>query len=365
LSSDSLEEREELLEEFVREVRQFNGLSASFFRAAAARIGMNVTDLQVTDMLDMTGPATAGHLAELMGLTTGAVTGMIDRLEKARLVSRERDPEDGRRVIVRLTPNEDALRETGPVFDSIGRGWDQITSGYTDEQLAFLLEFLKESNALSRQEIARLREAPGDADKAFSAPLEGVQSGRLVFSSAMSQVVVRAGRGITDLYQASFEGTLPKVQVEDGTVTIRYPQRMWLVTKGQRVAEIALNTAVPWRIEIRGGASSVSAELGGLDLLELEVKGGMSSLRMELPEPSGVVPVRISGAASEIIVRRPAGVAARAHLKGWVSEFIFDGQVYSAVGNDMRLQSPGYEAAGPRYEIEVASSASMVIISSD
>jgi len=80
--------------------------------------------------------------------------------------------------------------------------------------------------------------------------------------------------------------------------------------------------------------------------------------------PSSVVPIRISGGASMVIVRRPAGVAARVHLKGWASQFVFDGQTFSDVGNDVRLQSPGYEAPAPCYDIEVSSSASMVTITS-
>jgi len=102
--------------------------------------------------------------------------------------------------------------------------------------------------------------------------------------------------------------------------------------------------------------------LGGLDLAGLEINGGMSMIQVELPAPSGVVPIRISGGASQITVQRPAGVPARVHLKGWVSEFIFDEQTFSAVGNDVRLQSPGYDTADRRYDIEVSSSASMVTI---
>ncbi len=66
-----------------------------------------------------------------------------------------------------------------------------------------------------------------------------------------------------------------------------------------------------------------------------------------------------------ITVRRPAGVAARVHLKGWASTLVFDDQTFSDVGNDVRLQSPGYEVTAPCYDIEVASSASMVTITSD
>ena len=82
-----------LLEELARELRQFTGLGASFFRAAATRTGMTVTDMQVIDILDSAGPTTAGQLADLTGLTTGAITGMLNRLEEAGLVRRERDPE--------------------------------------------------------------------------------------------------------------------------------------------------------------------------------------------------------------------------------------------------------------------------------
>ncbi|MGZ3585229.1 MAG: MarR family winged helix-turn-helix transcriptional regulator, partial [Ktedonobacterales bacterium] len=94
------------------------------------------------------------------------------------------------------------------------------------------------------------------------------------------------------------------------------------------------------------------------------IKGGMSMIRLELPAPSGIIPIRISGGASEIVVRRPAGVAARVHLRGWVSTFVFDDQTFSDMGNNIRLQSRGYEGTGPCYDIEVSSSASMVTITS-
>src|SRR6266436_4802484 len=149
LSSGSQETRADLLGELAQEFRQFNGLGASFFRAAAARIGMTVTDMQVIDILDSTGPTTAGQLADLAGLTTGAITGMLNRLEEAGLVRRERDPNDGRRVIVRLIPDKDEMQKIDSIFDSLGEAWDDMASPYDDEHLAFLLEFLKRSNMIS------------------------------------------------------------------------------------------------------------------------------------------------------------------------------------------------------------------------
>jgi len=364
LSSGSQEKRVEVLGELAREFRQFTGLGASFFRAAAARIGMTVTDMQVIDILDMTGPSTAGQLADLTGLTTGAITGMLNRLEEAELVRRERDPNDGRRVIVRLARGKDERHEIGPVFDSLGKAWDEMAAHYDDEQRAFLLEFLQRSNALARQEIARLREASAGEEGIFSAPLADLESARLVFPSGAFQLNLRAGDVKGALYQARFEGPVPDVKAKDGVVTIRYPRRLWVPSREKRAAEVTLSVAIPWQIVIQGGASDVTAELGGLNLASLEVKGGLNMVRLELPVPSGVVPMRISGGASKVVVRRPAGVAARVHLQGWASELVFDEQTFSAVGNNVRLQSSGFDLAAPYYDIEVASSASMVTITS-
>src|SRR5947207_12807791 len=149
MSRGSQEKRVEVLEELARELRQFNGLGASFFRMAAARVGMTVTDMQVIDILDSTGPATAGQLADLTGLTTGAITGMLNRLEEAGLVRRERDPNDGRRVIVRLERGKDEMHKIGPIFDSLGQAWDELALDNEDWKTAFLREFLKRSNAIA------------------------------------------------------------------------------------------------------------------------------------------------------------------------------------------------------------------------
>src|SRR5260370_2298096 len=347
LSSGSQEKRVEVLGELAREFRQFTGLGASFFRAAAARIGMTVTDMQVIDILDMTGPSTAGQLADLTGLTTGAITGMRNRLEEAELVRRERDPNDGRRVIVRLARGKDERHEIGPVFDSLGKAWDEMAAHYDDEQRAFLLEFLQRSNALARQEIARLREASAGEEGSFSGPLADLESGRLVFPPRALQLKSRAGDVKGALYQARFEGSVPDVKAKDGVVTIRYPRRLWVPSREKRAAEVTLSRAIPWQIVIQGGAWEITAELGRLNLVGLEIKGGLHMVRLDLPAPSGVVPLRISGGASGVVVRRPAGVAARVHLQGWASELVFDEQTFSAVGNNVRLQSSGFDLAAP------------------
>src|SRR5205807_3053625 len=194
--------------------------------------------MQVMDILESTGPTTAGQLADLTGLTTGAITGMLNRLEEAGLVRRERDPNDGRRVIVRLERGKDEMHKIGPIFDSLGKAWEEMAAHYDDEQRAFLLEFLKQSNALARQEIARLREALAGEEGMFSAPLADLESARLVFPSGAFRLTLRTTEGMAELYQAHFEGPMPDVKAKDGVVTIRYPRRLLGLGGQQRQAVV-------------------------------------------------------------------------------------------------------------------------------
>ena len=78
--------------------------SIMFHQAVADRLGLNVTDHKCVDLLLLNGPLTAGELAQKTGLTTGAVTAVIDRLERAGFARREDDPHDRRRVIVSVVP---------------------------------------------------------------------------------------------------------------------------------------------------------------------------------------------------------------------------------------------------------------------
>jgi hypothetical protein len=156
-------------------------------------------------------------------------------------------------------------------------------------------------------------------------------------------------------------GTPPDLKVKDGVVAIRYPQRLW-VKGNERRAEVTLNTELPWQILIQGGPAAIIADLAKLDLDGLEVRGGLSTVSLLLPVPSRRVSVKLSGGASDITVLRPKWVSTRVHLKGWVSDFTFDDQFFTGIGNDMRLQSPGYDPNVPFYDIEVNSSASHVVI---
>jgi DNA-binding MarR family transcriptional regulator len=362
MSMGSRDNQTKIGEKLVSELRQSYGLGVSFFRAAAARIEMTDTDMHVIDLLESTGEATAGQLAQLMGLTTGTFTAILKRLEKAGLVRRERDPNDGRRVIVRLATGSDSKQEPNPLFASLGKAWEEMAAHYDDEQKRLLLEFLQRSNALAKEEIARLRAAPAANEGIFSAPLLALESARLVVHAEGIRLSLRGGDLAGALYQARFEGLVPEVKLKDGVVAIRYPRRLWVPDKEKRVAEITLSSAIPWQIALKGGGAEMTAELGELSLLELEANGAGSMFHIVLPEPTRVVPMRLGGSGSQFTVRRPPGAAARVQGKGWGSGVVFDDQMISGMSSDAGLQSPNYEGAVLRYEIETSGSGSMITI---
>lgn len=361
MSRDLEQSRPEALRALAREFRQSTELGASLLRAMASRMGMAVTDVQVLDLLYSVGPMTAGQIAEHTGLTTGSTTSLLNRLEEAGLTRRERDPDDGRRVIVQLTSGADPLQAIAPTFDALSNALEELTAPYDDEHLAFLLEVLAGSNARSRQELARLQMAPERAGDSASAPLGAVAGGRLVLIDG-ARLLIRASDDMTDLYQMRFEGPTPEVKVAAGEVTMRYPRRLWGLSGSKRAAEVALNASIPWQIVIQGSGMDLTADLEKLDLRELEVKGGGSMIRLNLPAPAGVTPVRISGGGSAITVRRPADVAARVHLKGHASVVVFDDHTYLGMGANAMLHSADFTTTGPHYSFDIASAASEITI---
>jgi DNA-binding MarR family transcriptional regulator len=100
---------------------------------------------------------TAGYLAERTGLTTGEITGVVDRLERDGWVYRERDAGDRRRVYV-MPNGVQADHLIRPLFASIGQAMTELCAAYRDEELALILDFVRRGNAITLAEIARLRE---------------------------------------------------------------------------------------------------------------------------------------------------------------------------------------------------------------
>ena len=149
--------RRELLRRLVMELgREISTNSLFFHEAVARKVGLNATDTRCLDLIIRAGEAqlTAGDLGKATGLTTGAVTGILDRLEKAGMVCRVRDAEDRRKVCVR--PNLEAMGRVAALYDALGAAAMKLASSYRTRDLEVITDFLERNVTLLREGITKL-----------------------------------------------------------------------------------------------------------------------------------------------------------------------------------------------------------------
>lgn len=139
-----------------RAIRETSAQSALFSSAVAQRLGITINDIECLDIINLNGPMTAGKLAETTGLTTGAITGIVDRLSAAGLVAREPDPKDRRRVIVRVA-NDPSNHRVSPFYRSLKRRLNDVCNEYSDKELMLLVQFYERTLTALREETIALR----------------------------------------------------------------------------------------------------------------------------------------------------------------------------------------------------------------
>jgi DNA-binding MarR family transcriptional regulator len=139
-----------------RALRDASAQTVLFSHAVADHVGISPTDLETLDILARNGPMTAGRLAELTGLTTGAITGLVDRLERRGYARREPHPTDRRSVIVQpLTKT--AERDLAPSYAGMSQAMRDLMSGYSDEELSVITGFMTRAAAITADQIAAVR----------------------------------------------------------------------------------------------------------------------------------------------------------------------------------------------------------------
>ena len=154
--------REELASRLHDEVKAQSALTIFYDQCVAERLGLNPTDHKCLTVIlkpVLTGysrPMTPGEVARVTGLTTGAVTGVLDRLEQAGFVQREHDPEDRRRIIIR--PNMERIHsEAGPIWDWLTHAFTDCCTQYSEDELRLLIGFTVRSQELLKGATERLR----------------------------------------------------------------------------------------------------------------------------------------------------------------------------------------------------------------
>ncbi len=140
--------------------REFITAVVMFHESVGRLLGLTAVERKCLDVLDRRGPMTAGAISAHTGLTTGAVTGLIDRLRDGGFVSRETDPRDRRRVLVSLLPNVAADEIRARVFGPLGADMQALTDSYTPEQLATIADFLRRTTDVLVENTARASAMP-------------------------------------------------------------------------------------------------------------------------------------------------------------------------------------------------------------
>jgi DNA-binding MarR family transcriptional regulator len=150
--------REQLLQALNQVMRESSTEAIMLHQAIADTLGLNITDHKCLDLVARYGPLTAGKLAELTGLTTGGITGVIDRLEKAGYARRVPDPKDRRTTIIEPVHNKEIEKKLANIFLPLSQKMENMASEYSDEELKLLVEFISKTVQGSHEITTGLRE---------------------------------------------------------------------------------------------------------------------------------------------------------------------------------------------------------------
>jgi DNA-binding MarR family transcriptional regulator len=147
-------EREELMQRMLFLGQMSSTETALFHHKAAESLGLGITDVKAISALMQEGLMTPTQLAKRLQLTTGAVTNLVDRLEKKGMVYRKPHSEDRRKLVIHVEPKSFS-RNPNP-YSSMGEASIRLLDGYSAQELQFLITYLEKQTDMTRQEIEKL-----------------------------------------------------------------------------------------------------------------------------------------------------------------------------------------------------------------
>jgi DNA-binding MarR family transcriptional regulator len=153
--------RAALMQELEHAMRRSSAQGVIFGQTIANRVGISNSDMECLDFLILEGRVTAGRLAEVTGLTTGAITGVVDRLEQSGLVRRERDETDRRKVFIAAVSENTA--KIGRFYEHLQRAMLKAWDTYSEQELRLLLRFATQGYEVmlaATEELKTMMEAP-------------------------------------------------------------------------------------------------------------------------------------------------------------------------------------------------------------
>jgi len=205
----------------------------------------------------------------------------------------------------------------------------------------------------------------------LSVPYNGQTRMRLSINSGLSSARARIDPNAEHLVAVHYSGaSLPELRVAGGEVRVGWPA--WSIADWLRAVfsghhggvEIVLHPAVAWELVVRGGLASVDGDFAAGTVTRIEVSGGCSNVEIRLPKPEHTVPIRISGGASQLCLRRPAEVAVSVAVSGGVASIRLDDRSFDAIGGSARLETSRLVPGLPGYDVVVCGGASNVEVES-
>jgi len=151
----SREPKEELIWQVIHLARAHQAANDAFDEVAFEKLGINRTDGRCLDIIENQGPLTAGRLAQLSGLTTAAVTAVLDRIERAGYARRVRDEDDRRQVIVELTPL--MAERGGKIWGPLGKEAVEEIGRMTVDELKLVMDFFRRGREVNERHVERVR----------------------------------------------------------------------------------------------------------------------------------------------------------------------------------------------------------------
>lgn len=127
-----------------------------FHEMVARRLGLSAADHKALDLILRTGPLTAGAIAKQTGITPGAVTGLVDRLESAGYVRRSPDPDDRRRILISVI--SDRPTDLTDIFAELSREMTAFMSKYDEQQMATIIDYVTNTIEVLQVQTRRLSE---------------------------------------------------------------------------------------------------------------------------------------------------------------------------------------------------------------
>lgn len=334
----------------------------------ARKLGLGVSEFRSLELIrdaDEVDPMTAGRLAELTGLTTGAVTAVVDRLEQAGFVTRERGTVDRRQVVLRVAKSREGELEA--IREPMRLAFLRACANFSKTDLQVVRRF-HETFRQSLEDLGPLASAaghdvPAHNDRHVSAPREGEARVSLDLRSGASNVHFNQHGG-ADLYRAHFEGKAPRIEHSGQMLSLAWVESGFRLPGLRRKAShVSLHEDVEWSVRVAGGLTHSKAEWTRLSLRRIDIRGGVSNVSLDLPSPRGKLLVHIAGGAYALDIRRPQGAQVRVHIHRGASSLTLDDLSLGSVGGGTRWESPGAKASDDVIDIDVAGGADRFTLS--